>query len=425
MKLNDNVTIPRNWKCDKCDHIFKLSIDQLISRIKRDSFYCTNCKATFDTPIKAKANPLLHTDRNLFKQFIPTHVKSNMIDSLSDILVRWQCFKCHGQYECSVVKRHFEGCPYCDNKLMLKGYNTLQETHPYLEKFWDKSNDKPISEYWYKSSKCINWKCPCCEVSFYCSPIEMISRNDLENSNFQTCPNHCDWDTLVFNNDILYNFPKLQEEWSDKNGLPVHLALSHIETKKYWWKCSVCQGEYLCSIPIRKEVIDSCQYCNNEQALKGYNDLETTHPWLIKEWSTFNKQEMSSVRANSTYNAWWKCPVCTGEYQQVIKEKFYRDNSCPYCRNQKVLKGFNDLATTQQSLMNEWDYVNNLLIASPTEITELSNMSVWWICQENQDHRYKIQVRERMAYRKRNKKACSICKGHRRKQEHFVHLKSF
>ena len=45
-------------------------------------------------------------------------------------------------------------------------------------------------------------------------------------------------------------------------------------------------------------------------------------------------------------------------------------NTCPYCRNQKVLKGFNDLATTQQSLMNEWDYVNNLLITSPTEITD-------------------------------------------------------
>mgnify|MGYP001640248045 FL=1 len=132
---------------------------------------------------------------------------------------------------------------------------------------------------------------------------------------------------------------------------------------------------------------------------------------------------MSSVRANSTYTAWWKCPVCTGEYQEVIKEKFYRDNSCPYCRNQKVLKGFNDLATTQQSLMNEWDYVNDLLIANPTEITELSNMSVWWICQENPDHRYKIQVKERMTYRKRNKKAYSICKGYRRKQEHFVQFK--
>ena len=132
---------------------------------------------------------------------------------------------------------------------------------------------------------------------------------------------------------------------------------------------------------------------------------------------------MSSVRANSTYNAWWKCPVCTGEYQQVIKEKFYREISCPYCRNQKVLKGFNDLATTQQSLMNEWDYLNNSLIVSPTEITELSILPVWWICQENLNHRYKIQVKERMAYKKRNKRSCSICKGHRRKKEHFVQFK--
>ena len=91
--------------------------------------------------------------------------------------------------------------------------------------------------------------------------------------------------------------------------------------------------------------------------------------------------------------------------------------------NQKVLKGFNELATTQQSLMNEWDYVNNLLLTSPTEITELSNISVWWICQENPDHRYKIQVKERMAYRKRNKKECSICKGYKRKQEHFIQFK--
>ena len=80
------------------------------------------------------------------------------------------------------------------------------------------------------------------------------------------------------------------------------------------------------------------------------------------------------------------------------------------CTNQKVLKGFNDLATTQQSLMNEWDYLNNFLIASPTEITELSNMSVWWICQKNLNHRYKIQVKERMAYRKRNKKGGRFAK---------------
>ena len=645
LTLSDNVTIPRKWKCDKCKHFFDLSIDKLISRIKRNGFYCTKCEATFDTAIQVNVKPLSYTDKHLLDQMVKNHIKKNMIDCLSNIVATWKCMKCNGEYECSVVKRHQEGCPYCSDKQMLKGYNTLQETHPYLAKFWDKSNDKSISEYWHKSSECINWKCPCCNVSFYCSPNEMASRTDLENSNFQTCPNHCDWDTLVFNNDILYNFPKLQEEWSDKNGLPVHLALSHIETKKYWWKCSVCQGEYLCSIPIRKEVRDSCPYCNDEQPLKGYNtisdihpeltsywsskniqkideitlseaknkkyiwlcdccnlefneklsivldqflnnnnrelkkicpycnkkipkpeeslgyqkpflksewlensngdiynifsnsndiiewicrkchrnfkakisnraeddkccpycsnrklikgindlatthphlkkewsslndkqldcltnkssykawwncsvcsntyqqvvsqkftskiscpycrkakilkgfnDLETTHPWLIKEWSTLNDRESCTIMSNSNYRAWWKCSACNGEYQQTIKNKLTRKKSCPYCKKIKAIKGINDLATTQQEILKEWDYLNNILLANPTEITELSNTNVWWICKENSNHRYKLKINEKIKYKKRSLISCPICKGLRRKQEHFVRLKIY
>ena len=58
-----------------------------------------------------------------------------MIDCLSNIVATWKCTECNGEYECSVVKRHHEGCPYCSDKQMLKGFNTLKETHPYLEKF--------------------------------------------------------------------------------------------------------------------------------------------------------------------------------------------------------------------------------------------------------------------------------------------------
>ena len=70
--------------------------------------------------------------------------------------------------------------------------------------------------------------------------------------------------------------------------------------------------------------------------------------------------------------------------------------------------------------MHEWDYLNNLLIANPTEITELSNMSVWWIYQENSNHRYKLKINEKIKYEKRSLISCPICKGLRRKQEHFV-----
>ena len=712
LTLSDNVTIPRKWKCDKCKHFFDLSIDKLISRIKRNGFYCTKCEASFDTAIKVNVKPLSYTDKHLLDQLVKNHIKKNMIDCLSNIVATWKCMKCNGEYECSVVKRHQEGCPYCSDKQMLKGYNTLQETHPYLEKFWDKSNDKSISEYWHKSSECINWKCPCCNIQFQCSPVEMISRTNLENSNFETCPNNCDWNTLIFNNDIFYNSPRLRKEWSKKNNISVHLALSHIETKKYWWNCSICQGEYLCSIPIRREVIDSCPYCNDEQPLKGYNtlsdihpelssywsnkniqqldeitlseaknkkciwlcdccnlefneklsivldkfsnisnkelkkicpycnkkipkpeeslgykkpflksewleningdiynvfsnsndiiewicrkchrnykakisnraeddkccpycsnrklikgindlatthphlikewsslndrqlscltnkssykawwkcsvcsntyqqvvshkfttkiscpycrkvkilkgfnDLATTHPWLIKEWSTLNDMDSSSIMSNSNYSAWWKCSECSGEYQQTVKKKILKkESSCPYCQNNKVLKGFNDLATThpwlikewstlndmesssimcnsnykawwrcsecsreyQQTikkkiqmnisccpycqnnevlkglndlatthdyLLNEWDYLNNILLANPTEINEKSNKIVWWICKDEPNHRYKFKINEKIKYEKRNLITCKICKGLRRKQEHFV-----
>lgn len=532
LTLSDNVTIPRKWKCDKCKHFFDLSIDKLISRIKRNGFYCTKCEATFDTAIKVNVKPLSYTDKHLLDQLVKNHIKKNMIDCLSNIVATWKCMKCNGEYECSVVKRHQEGCPYCSDKQMLKGYNTLQETHPYLEKFWDKSNDKSISEYWHKSFDVLNWKCPCCNIQFQCSPVEMISRTNLENSNFETCPKNCDWNKLVFNNDIFHNSPRLRKEWSKKNNIPVHLALSHIDTKKYWWNCSICQGEYLCSIPILKsewleningdiynvfsnsnDIIEwicrkchrnykakisnraeddkccpycsnrklikgindlatthphlikewsslndrqlsyltnkssykawwncsvcsntyqqvvsqkftskiSCPYCRKAKILKGFNDLPTTHPWLLKEWSTSNDRDFSSLMCNSNYRAWWKCSECSREYRQTVKKKILMNISCClYCQKNKVLKGFNDLATTHEYLLNEWDYLNNILLAKPTEIDEKSNKIVWWICKDNPNHRYKFKINEKIKYEKRNIITCKICKGLRRKQEHFV-----
>ena len=32
---------------------------------------------------------------------------------------------------------------------------------------------------------------------------------------------------------------------------------------------------------------------------------------------------------------------------------------CPYCSNNSILKGFNDLATTNPEVLNEWDYEKN------------------------------------------------------------------
>lgn len=75
LTLSDNVTIPRKWKCDKCKHFFDLSIDKLISRIKRNGFYCTKCEATFDSAIKMNVKPLSYTDKHLLDQLVKNHIK--------------------------------------------------------------------------------------------------------------------------------------------------------------------------------------------------------------------------------------------------------------------------------------------------------------------------------------------------------------
>lgn len=72
-----------------------------------------------------------------------------------------------------------------------------------------------------------------CETDFQCSPKEMILRTDFENQVFQTCPNLCDWNTEVFKNQIYSSEPELIKEWSEKNEVPIHLAQTTIETKKY------------------------------------------------------------------------------------------------------------------------------------------------------------------------------------------------
>lgn len=340
----------------------------------------------------------------------------------------WNCSVCRGEYLCSIpIRREVPNtCPYCNNEQALKGYNTIPDIYPELCDYWSSKNlvkTDEVTKSVEAENKIFTWICDCCNLEFQERlgiVLEAFTKNNSSKLN-SICP-YCNKKLPKPNETVNYVKPYLINEWAKElNGdIDTFFYDSNVLVD---WICRKCHRNFKAKISERYENDQCCPYCSFKKTAKGYNDLETTHPWLIKEWSTLNKQEMSSVRVNSTYTAWGKCPVCTGEYQQVIKEKFYRENSCPYCRNQKVLKGFNDLTTTQQSLMNEWDYVNNLLIANPAEITELSNMSVWWICQENPDHRYKIQVKERIAYRKRNKKACSICKGYRRKQEHFIQFK--
>ncbi|HFI0149058.1 TPA: zinc-ribbon domain-containing protein [Streptococcus suis] len=436
LKLNTNVTKPMHWKCDKCLCNFTMPIDSLFARIRRNGSYCTECNASFNTLLQNPSTnaPLDFLTPEYIDEWSEENIISpNQVDALSNIPVIWSCSKCKGSYSCKVYERTNHSCPYCSDKLMLRGFNTLDKTHPYLKQFLHSNNLERLTDYWHQSTEEITWKCPCCDISFECSPKEMIARTDSKNAFVQSCPNFCEWTTSVFKNNSLYNEPILIKEWSEKNKIPMFLALINVETKKYWWNCSDCKNDYLCSIPIRREIQSCCPYCNNELPLKGVNTLFDIYPELKTIWDTENNITTESVildyKSNRNYS--WRCNKCQLSYRESINVVLKRylgdatsiDNICPSCNKLDVPYVENNISETHPHLLKEWDYRNNMLLGNPENHTENSKQQVWWICNNNSEHRYKSSVKNRIITEKRNQEPCSICKGFRRKRAHFVQFK--
>ena len=108
------------------------------------------------------------------------------------------------------------------------------------------------------------------------------------------------------------------------------------------------------------------------------NSLLLKKPEVCKYWN-YDKNGLltpDKVPAGSSKRVWWKCEH-GHEWQSIISSRTSKSD-CPFCLNQKVLKGFNDIKTTNPDLMIEWDLSKNKI--KPEEVTSGSNRKVWWTC---------------------------------------------
>ena len=168
---------------------------------------------------------------------------------------------------------------------------------------------------------------------------------------------------------------------------------------KFKW---VCQNnhkfESLLSLRVQKET--NCPYCANKKVFKSFNDLATTHPEIARE---ANGWDSSEVIAGSHKKMNWTCKN-KHTYEAAIGSRTgKRATGCPICANQKLLKGFNDLATVHPDLAKEadgWD---------PTIVITGSNKKFMWKCSRN--HSYTSPISQRIRNRKIYSKfsGCPIC----------------
>ena len=131
------------------------------------------------------------------------------------------------------------------------------------------------------------------------------------------------------------------------------------------------------------------------------NNLAETHSDIASSWDyTNNTLTPQEVTSGSRKEVWWTCDK-NHSYIMAVKKRT-AGRGCSYCAGKKVLTGFNDLATREPNLANEWHPSKNGDLY-PTQIMSGSSQAVWWQCSKG--HEWETSPN----YRKN--KNCPYCSG--------------
>jgi len=188
-------------------------------------------------------------------------------------------------------------------------------------------------------------------MSVYC--VDMVSKVPLSVSHPELAPEALGWDPAT---------------------------VSAGSNRKMLWRCAFGhEWEALVSNRSRGR---GCRECSNVQngenrkgkALNTMQFLIQTHPQIASEIVGLTDSKIRKVKTQSRIKLIWLCSQ-GHEYPNSPSNRAH-GQGCPFCSGRKVLKGFNDLATTHPKLATEahgWD---------PTEVSFGMGKRLEWQCPE-------------------------------------------
>jgi len=267
----------------------------------------------------------------------------------------------------------------------------LKIENPAMADEWDYEKNKGlnIDDYTGGSNKFVWWRCAAHNHSWYAQINKRFSRNQ----GCRICNNH---EVLAGFNDVATTHPDLAAEWNlTKNGnkQPQHYTKGADE--KIWWTCSKCSYEWESVLYSRTSKKPSgCPSCAGNILIVGKNDLQTINPELAKQWDYEKNDGLRpcDVAANDNRKMWWHDKLGHSWQAQVSSRN--GGNGCPYCANRLLLRGFNDIATKNPALADEWDNENNEGLMA-ADVVYGTHDYAWWKCRHG--HSWRAQVSNRAA----------------------------
>ncbi len=181
-------------------------------------------------------------------------------------------------------------------------------------------------------------------------------------------------------------YPEISKEWHPilNEGLKPENVLPGT-TLKVWWRCP--NGHEWKASVINRTKGHGCDICARDQRkIAQHNTLINSREPLIgskcvEDWDyTKNKHGPNYYTKGSGVKVWWKCHICGHEWKTAIcdRTRDYR-NGCPACSNRILVRGKNDLQTTNPELIKEWNFeLNGSLL--PMDVSQYSHSKVWWRC---------------------------------------------
>lgn len=196
--------------------------------------------------------------------------------------------------------------------------------------------------------------------------------------------------SMLKESSVLAN-PRLSAEWNYKQNHNLNPQYIHLSSgKKVWWICE--KGHEWQAVVDSRNRGCGCPFCAHQKVLKGFSDLATLQPRLAKEWHPTRNGELTpnDILPSTAQKVWWLCS--RGHEWLAAPNDRTNGNGCPYCANQIVIPGENDLKTKEPTIAAEWHPTKNGTL-EPCMFLCGSGKKVWWKCKEGHEWQATIYSR--------------------------------
>lgn len=316
----------------------------------------------------------------------------------SNEAVEWKCEKGH-VWTARVYNRtnakNKTGCPYCNGKKVLVGYNDIATTHPEVAALCAHPED--AFTHTASSNKKIEWKCE--HGHTWTAPVSRLTGQGSR------CPYCSGRYPIVGETDLGTTHPELADQLVDQS---LRTKIQSGSPKVVEWQCK--QGHtWRTSVHNRAHRGYQCPYCGGKVPIVGETDLATTHPEIAAE--LVDQSLATQLMGSSDAKVEWQCSN-NPEHRwfATVGNRTRAGSGCPICVNKTIIPGENDILTTHPHVR---DWVVDITAAE--QMPAGSQRKLKLRCKTNPEHEW-----YESAYHltRDNNIACPLCAGvHRSRGE--------